>query len=124
MKSWLIVALGGALGALARHAGSLLAARLWGAQWPLGTLLINVIGSFILGGLMQSFLQGAVSTEARLLVGVGFCGAFTTFSTFSVEVVTLAQQGRYGAASVYAALSLGLSVGAAALGSVAARAAL
>lgn len=122
MKDWIIVALGGALGAMARHGLSLLAARVLGMGWPWGTLIINAIGSFVLGALMQGVMESAVSPEGRLLIGVGFCGAFTTFSTFSVEVVSLAQQGRFSAAGVYAALSLALSVFAAASGFAAARA--
>ena len=103
---FLWVALGSALGGLLRFAIGLAISGIG------GTLLINVMGSGLLGYL------AAQSTESplRLLGTVGFCGGFTTFSTFSLQLLGLLQQGRWGLALGYVAASLGLSLAAVAVG--------
>lgn len=86
----LAVAVGGAGGAVARFLVSLALARWLGASFPWGTLAVNVAGSFVLGavaGVAQ--VPGAVHPTARALVGTGFCGGFTTFSTFAVETIAM-----------------------------------
>ena len=89
-----VVALGGALGAVARYGVSLLVARFWTADFPLGTFLINVSGSFILG-FFATFAaeRSALDPLWRLLVATGFVGAYTTFSTFEYDTQRLTEDG-------------------------------
>lgn len=115
MPAWLLIALGGATGALARyHLGLWVAARAGGFAHgaPVGTFVINVTGSFLLGVIaMAGLTRGEVVTpEWRLLLGVGFCGAFTTFSTFSVETWTMLQKGQVFEAVVYVGASNALGL--------------
>ena len=115
--SALLVALGGALGALARVSLSLWITRAYAPTFPWATLGIKTLGCLVLGlliGLTQGDDEGL--RAARLGLGGGFLGAFTTWSTFSVETITLAQEGRAGAAAINLALSLVLGLGAGALG--------
>ena len=111
----LLVAFGAAVGAPARWWLDQHVRRRAGHDFPWGTLLINVLGSFVLGVLL-----GATSRrpEAALvaLVGTGFCGGFTTFSSFGFETFRLAEDGAYGAATLNVALSLGAGLGAATAG--------
>ena len=102
------MALGGAVGAVLRH---------WAAQtlgpwaaalgWPVSVTLINVLGSFLLGLLLGLVGRGAVSDGARLALGTGVLGGFTTFSTFSVDLDSLLGRGAYGEAALYLTLSVG-----------------
>jgi CrcB protein len=108
------IAAGGALGAVAR---SLVTGVLftWApGAFPWGTLVVNVVGSFAIGVLFVS-LSGALwlHTIARPFLVVGFLGAFTTFSAFSIETLTLLDDGRAGIAVAYALTSVILCVGAA-----------
>ncbi len=99
----LLISIGGALGAVCRYAiGE------WSPQttFPWTTLLVNTFGSLLLGGLLAS----AVTTDLMLLLGIGFCGAFTTFSSFSVQVISLSEQGEYVLACVHALGNLILSL--------------
>ncbi len=108
----LLVALGGALGALTRYGLGLLATA-WGGRWsdwPAMTLLINVSGSFALGFISTLVGRGTLPPEARLLLGVGFLGAYTTFSTFSVDVDGLLLRGEYGKAALYLLTTVGLGL--------------
>ena len=98
------VALGGALGAWLRFA----AGRLIGATaFPWATLAVNLLGSFAMG-LLAGWLarQGGSGEGWRLFLGVGVLGGFTTFSAFSLEIVTLAQRGAIGMAALYISASL------------------
>jgi CrcB protein len=121
---YLWVALGGALGSVARYACSLGAARWLGSAFPWGTLLVNVAGSFAIGLLAALFVAAdgrlLVSPEAREFVAVGILGGFTTFSSFSVETLNLARSGALGAAAANAGLSLVLCLAAVWLGFTAA----
>jgi CrcB protein len=121
---YLWVALGGALGSVARYACSLGAARWLGSAFPWGTLLVNVAGSFAIGLLAALFVAAdgrlLVSPEARAFVAVGILGGFTTFSSFSVETLNLARSGALGAAAANAGLSLVLCLAAVGLGFAAA----
>jgi len=94
-----LVGTGGAIGALCRAAMS---ARIDGETYPLGTLAVNVLGSFVLGSLT---FAGA-SEEIVLVLGTGACGSFTTFSSFSFETVRLVEQGESAAAAANSALNL------------------
>lgn len=107
------VALGGALGALARYIVGIYAGRWFGTAFPWGTLIINVTGSFLIGALAEAFALRWDSAQAtRILLVAGVCGGYTTFSTFSLDIVTLMNRGQLVAASAYAAVSVVLSVAA------------
>lgn len=111
----MLIALGGALGALARYGlGGWVQARSVGFPW--GTLLVNVLGSFLLGFLFRTMDAVAATPELRQAITVGFLGSFTTFSAFSFEIITLAQGGEWGRALLYATGSVLLGVLAAAAG--------
>ena len=121
MKRVLVVGCGGFLGAVARYAVSLAIARFWSGQFPLGTFLINVSGSFILGLFSTLGVERlGVSPEVRLLVATGFVGAYTTFSTFEYETLYLTKTdaGAWALAYVlgsvvagFAAVWLGVKIG-------------
>lgn len=95
------VVLFGALGAALRYALSRLVQRRWRSSFPLATWLINVSGSFALGILYGLMHSQRIGYETWLLLGTGSLGAFTTFSTFGVEAVTLIEQKKYGYALFY-----------------------
>lgn len=116
VRNILLVGLGGATGAMLRYGITLLFTFMhWSAN--IGTLLTNAIGSFIMGMLVSAFQQSPI----LLFATVGLCGGFTTFSTFSMQSVTLLQQGRYGAAALYMLGTMALCVLCAALGCMAAK---
>lgn len=97
-KSLFLVAIGGAFGAVARYAISEWAP----SEFPWGTLGVNVIGSFLLGVLIaMSIIHEQVSPEIILLVGTGALGAFTTMSTFSLDVIQLIDSGKHMPAAGY-----------------------
>lgn len=100
------VAAGGAIGASGRFAISLAMQSFGLRAFPFATLTVNILGSFFLGLLLAYAQQQSLSETTRLFLGVGLLGAFTTFSTFSVEVVALASQGEL----FKAALHVGLNV--------------
>jgi CrcB protein len=105
------VALGGAIGSVARFVLGSLVQRASGSGFPIGTLLINVTGSILLGFLMRYFVNGApIAAEARLFLTAGFCGGFTTFSAFAYETVVLVDQGDWWRGSAYVILSVTLSL--------------
>ena len=97
------VALGGALGAVSRYLCGMLPFLQRGI-FPLPTLLINLAGAFLIG--LIAAQRGAQSSSAVLFLKVGLCGGFTTFSTFSLETVTLLSNGKSGLAAAYVALSV------------------
>lgn len=101
------IALGGALGALSRYGLGVFVSSRWNQGFPLHTFLINVIGAFLLGFLNVLFLDRlTVSPALRLGIGVGFLGAFTTFSTFGYEVIMLLEEGSVRTALTYTLLSI------------------
>jgi CrcB protein len=94
LKKVLIVMLGGSLGAVSRYSISLLAAKTWGTQFPWGTLLVNLIGCFLIGLIFALADRARLLTPGlRLLLITGFLGALTTFSTFSLETVNASRAG-------------------------------
>jgi fluoride exporter len=117
--AYLWVALGGALGSVARYGCSGFAARLLGVTFPYGTLFVNVTGSFIIGVLATLSLasdRALSSTDARAFLIVGVLGGFTTFSSFSYETLSLARTGNLAGAAVNIGLSLVLCLAAVWLG--------
>jgi fluoride exporter len=102
----LAVLAGGALGSLAR-AGTAEAFPTRSGEWPWATFAVNLAGALILGWLTTRLTEMTAPTRyVRFLLGTGFCGAFTTFSTFQVETLRLAKDGHAGVAVAYAAASL------------------
>ena len=121
MARVLLVAAGGATGAVARYlVGGWVASRC-GAGFPWGTLLVNVTGSFLLGLAATLTLERFGHPGVRLLVGVGFLGAYTTFSTFSYETVQLLAEGSLFRAALNVGVSVGVGLVAVWLGMVVAR---
>ncbi len=116
MRAFVLVAMGGAAGAVARHAAGLLAARYFGGSFPVGTLVVNVAGSFLLGVLLGLSERHALGGSARLALGTGLCGALTTFSTFGVETIRLVERGHWEMAAASVGGNLILGFGAAGAG--------
>ncbi|HPE19158.1 MAG TPA: fluoride efflux transporter CrcB [Tenuifilaceae bacterium] len=107
IKSILFVALGGSAGSVARYLISVYVQRYSWISFPLGTFLVNVLGCLLIGFLYGVFQKGTVmSNEMRLLLTVGFCGGFTTFSTFANEGFTLLRGGEFVQFGVYTILSV------------------
>jgi len=96
MQNYLIIGLGGFLGAVARYAVSFWIGQRWGKSFPLGTFVINVSGSFFIGLIMSLFTERLmVNPQWRLFLAVGFLGAYTTFSTFEFETGSLIKDGEW-----------------------------
>lgn len=114
----LLVVLGAAVGAPARYLGDVLVTARTGGRFPYGTVLVNVVGSFVLGLVTGLALHHGLAGSWQALAGTGFCGAFTTYSTFSVETTALARDGRLAAAAanLLGSAVLGLLAAAAGLG--------
>jgi CrcB protein len=99
--NYVYVGIGGLIGTVARYAVSSLAVARFGSGFPVGTFFINVSGSFLLG-LFVAVLAARGSADGwRLFLTVGFCGGYTTFSTYSLETLSLLQSGRPGLALLY-----------------------
>jgi len=122
VRTFWAVAIGAALGGVARYyLASALQQRL-GATFPWGTLVVNVSGSLLLGVLIRyALVTPSVSVEMRALLTTGFCGGYTTFSTYSYETATLLEDGQYGRAGAYALASVVVALGATFAGFVLAR---
>jgi len=120
----LYVALGGAIGSVSRYVLTVLIQSRQMSPFPTATLVINVTGSLLLGFLARYFAESLASAEVRLLLMTGFCGGYTTFSTFSYETVRLLEDGDYRRAILYATSSVILSLAGTVGGFALARAAL
>ncbi len=113
MHHWIFIALGGAVGALGRYAFSNAINHLWTLSFPLATLLVNALGSFAMGVMYVVIVEHQhLTPEWRSIVMVGMLGAFTTFSTFSLETVVLLQRGEVLTAVSYTVISVLLCVAA------------
>jgi CrcB protein len=113
MKLLGYVFVGAGIGGIARYALAMLVDTRLGPSFPLGTFLINITGSFILGFIMRLALHSdAVSVEMRALLATGFCGGYTTFSTFSYETARLIETGEYRRAASYVGSSVVVAVAA------------
>jgi len=111
------VAIGGACGASLRFYISQLVLNWLGKGFPFATLMVNICGSFVMGLLYQLIEQEILDINIhRTLIGIGFLGAFTTFSTFSLDSLLLLQQGDVLKAAINVLLNVSLCIGAAALG--------
>jgi CrcB protein len=111
MKLVLAIALGGAIGAVGRHYVSVAMVLLVGHGFPWGTIVVNIAGSFLMGVLIETMaLVWSPSVELRALLTVGVLGAFTTFSTFSLDVATLYERGATLQLAVYIVASVAISI--------------
>jgi len=112
MEKYLVIGLGGFLGANARYLIGNWAAQRWGTAFPFGTLLINATGSFILGLFLGATTERfLIDPRWRLFFAVGFLGAYTTFSTYTYESIQLVLNGSWGPglANLLASNALGLT---------------
>ena len=120
---WWYVALGSAVGGVARFALASLVQQRVGPNFPTGTLVVNVSGSFLLGLLVRYALgTQAITPEVRALLTTGFCGGYTTFSTFTYDTMLLLEDGQSSRAGLYVVLSVVLSLAGAWLGILGGRA--
>jgi len=120
LATLLSVALGGALGASARYLTNVGVMRLVGPGFPYGTMIANVLGSFLMGVLVVMLARKGGMAYAPFLM-TGLLGGFTTFSAFSLDTITLFERGQAGLAGLYVGLSVFLSLAAIALGILATR---
>jgi CrcB protein len=110
---FVIVFLGGGLGAALRHGVNIAASRLLGTAFPYGTLLINVAGSLAMGLIAEFFaLKAGLPQHWRLFLTTGILGGFTTFSAFSLEAALLYERGQTAGAAVYVVASVVLAISA------------
>lgn len=124
MRSLLLVAAGGALGALLRHGVSVLVYRFVPASFPWGTLAANLSGCFLIGVLWALSQRVPFPTGVGLFVFTGMIGAFTTFSTYGLESLQLMQEGKVGLGLAYVAISTVVGIALVAAGMAAMRAVL
>jgi len=106
----------GALGAALRAGVDMVIQRRMGSDFPLGILVVNLSGSLVLGVLVGSAAHNGLSPFWLTIAGTGLLGAYTTFSTFTFDVVSLMENGEWGASAMNTLLSLGAGLGAAAAG--------
>ena len=111
MKSYLLVFVGGGIGASLRHAVNLISARGLGTAFPWGTFLVNISGSLVMG-LIAGYLafKGEASQPWRLFLMTGILGGYTTFSAFSLDAALLYERGQLGLAALYVSASVALSI--------------
>ncbi|TAK21379.1 MAG: fluoride efflux transporter CrcB [Chloroflexota bacterium] len=113
----LLISLGAIAGANARYFVGIAAISALGSAFPFGTVVVNVVGSFIVGIVLTAIAGSPPhASEWRALVAVGFCGSFTTFSAFSFETLSMARQGQWFASLSYVAISLTACLGATLIG--------
>jgi CrcB protein len=113
MNMLVAIAVGGAVGALGRHFVNVAMGSLLGTGFPWGTVTVNIVGSFLMGVLIHMLaVSWNVSPEMRALLTVGALGAFTTFSTFSLDVVTMYERDALLLVGVYVVVSVVASIGA------------
>ena len=111
MKFVVLVFIGGGMGAVLRYLSGMAVMRLAGAQFPWGTMLVNILGSLAMGLLIAWLTRrSAGDAELRLMLATGFLGGFTTFSAFSLDAVALYERGALTAAAVYVIATVTLSI--------------
>ncbi len=119
MSMILLLAVAGAAGTVSRYGLGGLTQRITGAGFPYGTLVINVLGCLVIGYIMQIALNTSIiPATARVVVTIGFLGAFTTFSTFSYETVRFIEDGAWVSAILNIAMNVGLGLAATLLGAL------
>nr|WP_272211279.1 fluoride efflux transporter CrcB [Marinicella sp. W31]MDC2877165.1 fluoride efflux transporter CrcB [Marinicella sp. W31] len=107
----LLVAAGGALGSVGRYLIGVFAIRLWGTNFPWGTFVVNIVGSLLIGLLVEAVARALnQSAEMRMFIVTGFLGGFTTFSSFSLDAMNLIERGDFMPAIAYVAASVGLAL--------------
>ncbi|AMD59147.1 MULTISPECIES: fluoride efflux transporter CrcB [Hyphomicrobiales] len=113
MINIVLVAAGGAIGSVFRYLVGVWSVRLAGVNFPWGTLTVNVVGSFLIGLLVELVARRLnASMEMRLFLVTGVLGGFTTFSSFSLDAVSLFERGALGLSAVYVLASLSVSIAA------------
>ena len=113
IRTLLIVGVGGMLGSMFRYGIAILFKD---HSFPTGTLLVNIVGSFVIGMIAGLAMKNVVSPELRLFAATGICGGFTTFSAFSMDCVQLLTEHKYGLALLYILSSFAVGIIAAFLG--------
>jgi CrcB protein len=117
MKQIMLVGIGGFMGSIARFLISKLNSNIIFYSLPIGTLIVNILGSFIIGIIAGLPIRyNWLSSDFKLFLMIGVCGGFTTFSSFSNENYVLMQNGEYGIAFTYSILSVILGIGAVVFG--------
>jgi len=117
MRAYVLVFVGGGMGAALRHGVNVSFARWFGTSFPFHTLFENISGSIVMGLLVTYFVTAAGTSQSlRLFLATGILGGYTTFSAFSLETVLLIGRHQYGLASIYVAASVLASVAGLALG--------
>ncbi|MCQ8782454.1 fluoride efflux transporter CrcB [Mangrovibrevibacter kandeliae] len=102
MSNILLVAVGGALGAVSRHLVGLATLRAFGPSFPAGTMVVNLVGAFVMGVFIEVLARRwGASTELKLLIATGFLGGFTTFSSFALDAAVLWERGDGLLAALY-----------------------
>ncbi|WP_339763318.1 fluoride efflux transporter CrcB [uncultured Hoeflea sp.] len=111
MNSLVLIFIGGGLGAVSRHLSGMAVMRASGPGFPWGTMVVNIIGSFVMGCLIAWLARrSSGDADLRLLLATGFLGGFTTFSAFSLDAVTLYERGALTAAAAYVIASVTVSI--------------
>jgi CrcB protein len=110
LEKYLVIAVGGSIGAILRYLTGVYSAKFFGTWLPYGTLIVNTVGSFILSFFMILFLEKlSLDPLWRLFVAVGFCGSYTTLSSITYETLSIVMDGDYVRALLNIALNFGLS---------------
>ncbi len=113
MNSMVMIFIGAGIGGVLRNAVNMLAMRLFGMHFPIGTMAINIVGSFVIGlvaGWLTFRAEWAWSYHARIFIITGILGGFTTFSSFSLDTALLVERGEMGLAALYVGGSVALSL--------------
>jgi len=111
MKMVIMAAAGGALGASGRYLVGVMATRLLGINFPWGTMIVNIVGSFMMGALVAALaLRFSVGNEVRAFLAIGVLGGFTTFSSFALDFVYLLERKQFLVGGVYLGVSVFVSV--------------
>ena len=113
---WLLIFVGGGLGSVCRYGLASLIQTRAHVGFPVGTLVVNVLGCLIIGLLARAFLNMQTDVMARAALITGFCGGFTTFSTFSYETMGLISGGEWGKAALYVGASVAACLAGTAIG--------
>lgn len=106
VKTVILVGIGGAIGSICRYLLGFMAGRHFNLIFPYGTLGINLLGSLIIGIVYGLAFKNIISEDWRIFLATGFCGGFTTFSSFAFENVTLIQEGEMGLMLLYSGISM------------------